>query len=76
MDKIDKDGENLCRFKYALSKLIVNLGTMEMGEPRFPSVHPILKILWQRFRIDKVYTDIKIANNTKINNILISFTDH
>ena len=28
------------------------------------------------FRIDRVYTDIKIANNTEINHIMVSFTDH
>ena len=27
-------------------------------------------------RIDRVYTDIKIASNIKINNIMVSFTDH
>ena len=27
-------------------------------------------------RIDRVYTDIKIANNNKINHIMVSFTDH
>ena len=34
----------------------------------------------QRSRIDRVYTDIytdiKIANNTKINHIMVPFTDH
>ena len=29
-----------------------------------------------RSRIDMVYTDIKIAYNTKINPIIVSFTDH
>ena len=29
-----------------------------------------------RSRIERVYTDIKIANNTKINHIMVSFTDH
>ena len=28
-----------------------------------------------RSRIDRVYDDIKIANNTKINHIIVSFTD-
>ena len=28
-----------------------------------------------RSRIDEVYTDIKIANHTKINHIMVSFTD-
>ena len=26
--------------------------------------------------IDGAYTDLKIANNTKINHIMVSFTDH
>ena len=26
--------------------------------------------------IDRVYTDINIASNTKINNIMVSFSDH
>ena len=29
-----------------------------------------------RSRIDRVYADTKIANNNKINHIMISFTDH
>ena len=29
-----------------------------------------------RSRIDRIYTDIKIARNTKINHIVVSFTDH
>ena len=29
-----------------------------------------------RSRIGRVYTDIKIANNTKINHKMISFSDH
>ena len=44
---------------YVLSKLIVDNG---------------LKDLWID-RIYRVYTDIEIANNTKINHIMISFTD-
>ena len=27
-------------------------------------------------RIDRVYTDVKIANNTKMNHIMVPFTDH
>ena len=32
--------------------------------------------MWQGSTIDRVYTDINIANNTKINNIMVSFSDH
>ena len=30
----------------------------------------------QGSRIDRVYTDIKVANNNKINHIMVSSTDH
>ena len=46
---------------------------MEKGEPRF---------LWfnrfsgTRSTINRVYTDTKMASNTKINHIMVSFTDH
>ena len=33
-------------------------------------------VLSQGSKIDRVYTDIKIANNTKINHLTVSFTDH
>ena len=29
-----------------------------------------------RSRVDRVYTDTKIASNTKINHIMVSLTDH
>ena len=29
-----------------------------------------------RYRVDRIYTDIKAASNTKINHIVVSFTDH
>ena len=53
---------------------------MENGEPRFSRVHLLRWVLCQRSRINRVYTDIytdiKIANNTKINHIMVPFTDH
>ena len=73
MDKNDRDGENKtqrlyrCCSNYALSKLFVDNG---------------LEDLWRRensdspFSIDPVYTDIKIAKNTKINHIMVSFSNH
>ena len=68
-----------CCFNYALSKLIVyngledpwrreNLDSSELTH------YNILSGL--RSRMDSVYTDIKKTNNTKINHIMISFTDH
>ena len=86
LDKIDRDGENktqrLYRWcsNYALWKLIVAWGSMEKGEPRFSRVLLLRQILCQESRIDRIYTDIytdmKIANNTKIIHIMVSFTDH
>ena len=49
---------------------------MEKGEPRLPRVQLLQWVLWQWSRINRVYTDIKNANNTKINHIMVSFTDH
>ena len=48
----------------------------EKGELRFLWFHLLQKVLWPGYRTGKVYTDIKIANNTKINHIMISFTDY
>ena len=38
--------------------------------------HKDFMILFIRSRIYRVYTDIKIANNTKINHIMVSFTNY
>ena len=89
MDKIDRDGENkrqrLCRCcsNYALWKLIVDNGLEDLRRrenPQIPPSSPVAIGPFPRSRIDRVYTDIytdiKIANNTKINHIMVSFTDH
>ena len=49
---------------------------MEKVEPRFLSVHPLRQIFWHKIQDRQVYTDIKIASNTKINHIMLSFADH
>ena len=49
---------------------------MEKGKPRFPWVHLPRYVVCQGSRIDRVYTDIKIANNTKNNHIIVSFTNN
>ena len=51
-------------------------GSMEKVEPRFPWFYRLQTVLWQGSRMCRVYTDIKIACNTKINHIMVSFTDH
>ena len=48
-------------------------GSMEKGETRFTCYNRCSGIT---SRIDRVYTDIKITSNTKINHIMVSFTDH
>ena len=53
-----------------------SLWTMGKGELKLFWVHPLRQILWQWSRIDRVYADIKIANNNKINHIIVSLTDH
>ena len=55
---------------------IITWESMEKGEPRLPWVHPLWQVLWQGSRIDRLYTDTKIANNTKTNHTMVSFTDH
>ena len=53
---------------------------MEKGKPRLPRVYLLRHGLCQRSRIDMVfadiYTDLKIANNTKIIHRMVSFADH
>ena len=71
LDKIDRDKGNKthkryrCHSNFALSKLVLENG---------------LEDLWifsgTRSRIDRVYTDMKIANNTRIDHKIISFSDH
>ena len=53
-----------------------SLWTTGKGELRLFWVHPLRQMLWQWSRIDRVYADIKIANNNKINHIIVSLTDH
>ena len=44
---------------------------MEKGEPRISVCSPAAIGPLARFRIDRVYTDIKISNNIKINHIMV-----
>ena len=79
MDKLDRDGGNKtqsiyrCYSNYALSKLILD---NEDLWKRKKLVHLLQQALWQRPRIDILYTDIKLANKTKINQTMVSSTDH
>ena len=83
MDKMNEDGGNKkqrrCRSNYALSKLIVDNGLKDLwrrenlGSSEFTHYDTFSGT---RYRIDRIYADIKIAGNSKINHIVVSFTDH
>ena len=85
MDKLDKDGGNktqrLYRFRSinALSKLIVGNGFEDVWRRENLDSCEFThndKSSGTRSRIDMVYTDITFANNTEINHITVSVTDH
>ena len=69
-------------FQVTLSKLIVDNGLEDLWRRENPDISfttdLLAQIFWQIFwsRIDRVHPDIKIANKTKINHKMISFTDH
>ena len=81
VDKMDRDGGDKtqriprCYSNYALSKLLVDNGLGVLWKRKNPDSSEFT-CYGTRSRIDRVYTDIKIASNTKINHIMISFTDY
>ena len=85
INKRERDGGNKmqrlhgCGSNYSLSKLIIdnrlkdlcrrkNLDSLDFTNYDRSS--------YTRCKINRVYTGIKIANNTKINHMMVSFTDH
>ena len=82
MDKMERDSRNktLYRscFNYALSKLIEDNGLEDLlrrentDSSEFTHYN---RFYDTRSWIDRVYIDIKIASNIKINHIMVSFTD-
>lgn len=81
-DKIDRDDGNKiqktyrCRSNFVLSKLIVDNeleGLWRMENPDTSEFNRYDRSSGTRSRIDRVYTDIIIANNTKINQKMMSF---
>ena len=81
-DKVERDGGNKtfyrCRFSYALSKLIVENVLEDLWRRENPDSSVFIHYdssSGTRSRIDRIDTDIKIASNTKINHIMIFFTD-
>ena len=83
MNKMVTDSRNKALYKvhfnYALSKLIVDNGLEDLWRREKPDSSEFTHYnisSGARSTIDRVYTDIKMARNTKINHIMISFTDH
>ena len=85
MNKMEKDGENerqrihRCGSNYALSKLVLDNGLEDLWRresPGFSEFTHYDRYLGTRSRIDRAYTDVNVASNTKINHIMVSFTDH
>ena len=68
-----------CRFTYDLWKLIVDNGLHDLWGRENPDPSEFTRCdtsSGARSKIDRVYTDKKVATNTKINHIMVSFTDH
>ena len=64
---------------YSLPKLILDNGLQDLWGRENPNSSEFThynRSSGTRSRIDRVYTDIKMASNTKINHIMVSFTDH
>ena len=82
---MDKGGENEtqricgCGSNYALSNLILDNGLEDLWRRENPSSSEFThydRSSGTRSRIDRVYTNVNIASNTKIIHIMVSFTDH
>ena len=68
-----------CRFNYALWKLILDNGLDDKwtrGNPDSSEFIRYNRSSGTRSKIERVYTDKKIASNSKINHIMVSFTYH
>ena len=83
MDKMERNGRNKtlyrCHFNYALSKLIVDNALKDLRRRENPDSSESTRYdgsSGTRSRIDRVYTDTKMASNTKINHIIVSFSNH
>ena len=66
-------------FNYTLSKLILDNGLEDLWRRQNPDSSEFTRYnrsSGTRSTIDRAYTDIKMARNTKINHIMVSFTDH
>ena len=55
---------------------MVSMTCDDVGGTIDPLKQDLALELWQGSRTHRVYTDIKIVDNTKINHIMVSFTDY
>ena len=84
MDRMDRDDGNKTQIiykfhsNYVLSKLIVDnrLEEWRRENPDSSEFTHYDTSSGTRSRIDRVYADIKFASNTKINHIMVYFTEH
>ena len=85
LDQMERDGRNntlyRCPFNHALSKLIVDNKLEDLYRLEDPDLSEFnrynrFRIIHLRSRIDRIYADIKIPSNIKINHVMVSFTDH
>ena len=83
MDKMERDCSNKtlyrCCFNYTLSKHILDNGLEDLWRKENPSSSEFThynRSSGTRSRMGKVYTDLKVSSNAKINPIMVSFTNH
>ena len=83
LSQMDRDERNKtqkwyrCHSTFALAKLIMENGLQDLWRRENPDIYEFTRYdraSGTRSRIDRVYSDIKIANNTKINRKTISFS--
>ena len=85
LSQMDRDERNKTQKRYrchsnlTLSKLIMDHELEDLWRRENPDTSEFTRYdraSGTRSRIDRVYTEIKIANNTKSNHKMISFSDH
>ena len=79
---MERDGRNKTLYRYyfnhAISKLVGDNGLEDLRKRENPDSSEFPRYdrsSGTRCRIDRVYTDIKMTSNTKINPIMVSFSD-
>ena len=83
MNKMERDGRNKilykCHFSYVKSKCIVDNGLEDLWRRENPDLSEFTcysRPSSTRITIDRVHTDVKMASNSKISHIMVSFTNH